>query len=116
VSWLENPHTYHRPQIRKQVLAPRGGFITAVQCETIGWAVQRLGAGREKAGEPVAPMAGIEVHWKLGDKVEAGSVLYTMFADEAARFAEPERLLLSSTTIEGSPTTANPLVVEVIQQ
>ena len=114
VEWLKEPFANHKPKATKQVLATRGGFVTEVDCEQIGWAVQRLGAGREKAGEPVAPMAGIEVHWKLGDPIKEGSVLYTMFADDAARFAEPERLLVAATRIGDAALPARPLVLEVI--
>jgi pyrimidine-nucleoside phosphorylase len=114
IGWLNSPFANHKPKASRQVLASRGGFVTEVDCEQVGWAVQRLGAGREKAGEPVAPMAGIEVHWKLGDTVEAGAVLYTMFADNAARFAEPERLLTAATRIGDVALPARPLVLEVI--
>jgi pyrimidine-nucleoside phosphorylase len=114
VSWLDAPWTHHKPNATKQVFAQRSGFVTEVDCEGIGWAVQRLGAGREKAGEPVAPMAGIEVHWKAGDKVEKGTVLYTLFADDASKFAEPEALLLKATTIGETALPGKPLVLETI--
>ena len=114
VRWLDKPFTHHVPKATKTVLAKQSGFVTDADCEQIGWAVQRLGAGREKAGEPVAPMAGIEVRWKLGDRVEPGAVLYTMFADDASKFVEPERLLLAATHIGETALPARPLVLEVI--
>ena len=114
VGWIDDPWVHHHPKARKDVIASRSGFVATRDCEAIGWAVQRLGAGREKAGEPVSAMAGIEVHWKAGDPIEKGSPLYTMFADDAAKFGEPEMLLLSATSIEDKAPPSQPLVLETI--
>jgi pyrimidine-nucleoside phosphorylase len=76
--------------------------------------VQRLGAGRERAGEPVEAHAGIEMHVKLGAKVDAGQPLVTLFTEEEARFAEPEQLLREAVTIGDAPIAAPPLVREII--
>ena len=114
-AWIDEPASRHQPKVQREVLAPRAGFVAEVDCEAIGWAVQRLGAGRDKAGEPVSAMAGLEVHWKLGDAVKAGEKLYTMFADDAARLHEPEQLLLNATHIADAPLPKNPLVLEVIE-
>ncbi len=114
ISCLSQPENFHQPKVRRQVLAEQSGFITAVDCETIGWAVQRLGAGREKAGEPVAAMAGIELHAKLGSRVEKGHALYTMFAEEEARLDEPAQLLQRATTIGDGLPHIQPLVIDTI--
>ncbi len=114
--WIDEPASRHQPKVQREVRATRPGYIAKVDCEAIGWAVQRLGAGREKAGEPVSAMAGIEVHWKLGDAVKAGEVMYTTFADEEDRLNEPERLLLGATCIADQPLPAGPLVIEVVER
>jgi pyrimidine-nucleoside phosphorylase len=114
VACLRNPALFHQPKVRRQVLAERSGYFASVDCEAVGWAVQRLGAGREKAGEPVSAMAGIEAHAKLGDPVEAGEPLYTMFADEASRLDEPEQLLRRATVIAGEKIKVRPLVMDTI--
>jgi pyrimidine-nucleoside phosphorylase len=59
----------------------------------LGWAVQRTGAGREKAGEPVDPHAGIFFHARRGAQVERGQPLATLYATSAARLAEPRAIL-----------------------
>jgi pyrimidine-nucleoside phosphorylase len=76
--------------------------------------VQRLGAGRERAGEPVEAHAGIEMHVKLGAKVGAGQPLVTLFTEDEVRFAEPEQLLAEALTLGDEPVTAPPLVREII--
>jgi pyrimidine-nucleoside phosphorylase len=105
---------FHQPRLRREFRASRSGYFVAADCTKVGWAVQRLGAGREKAGEPVEAHAGLEMHVKLGRRVEAGQVLATLFAQEEARFAEPEHLLTEALTIGEAPVAAPPLVREII--
>ena len=114
VTCLAEPENVHQPKMRRQVFAERSGCITAVDCEAIGWAVQRLGAGREKAGEPVSAMAGIELHAKLGSAVQKDEVIYTMFTDEEARLDEPAQLLQRATIVGDTPPRMRPLVMDTI--
>ena len=90
---------FHRRGSGASFARRSGGYFVAADCTKVGWAVQRLGAGREKAGEPVEAHAGLEMHVKLGAEVEAGQVLATLFAQDEARFAEPEHLLAEALTI-----------------
>ncbi len=105
---------FHTPKFRREFRAARSGYFVAADCTKIGWAVQRLGAGRECAGEPVEAHAGLEMHVKLGAKVEGGQTLATLFTGDEARFAEPEQLLMQALTIGDAPAAAPPLVREII--
>lgn len=109
-----NPAAFHGPKFRRELRAQRGGFIVRIDCEQIGWAVQRLGAGREKAGEPVSAHAGIEMIAKLGSGIRSGQPLCAMFTDDEARFAEAEQLLLGAISIEDAPVEAPPLIGETL--
>jgi pyrimidine-nucleoside phosphorylase len=111
---LNEPKEFHRPAASKDFLAHRSGYLAQVDCTQVGWAVQRLGAGRECAGEPVSAHAGLEMHVKLGNKVKAGEPLCTLFADNESRFAEPEALLREALIIADEPIPAEPLVQEII--
>jgi pyrimidine-nucleoside phosphorylase len=76
--------------------------------------VQRLGAGREKAGEPVDPHAGIEFHARRGARVEKGQPLATLYATNAALLAEPEAILKRAITLSAAPPAAvEPLVSRI---
>ncbi|HEV2277557.1 MAG TPA: thymidine phosphorylase [Acidobacteriaceae bacterium] len=105
---------FHAPKFRRTLKSERSGYFTAADCTQIGWAVQRLGAGHERAGEPVEAHAGIEMHVKLGAKIEAGQPLVTMFTQNEALFAEPEQLLRTAITIGEEPVPAPPLVRQII--
>jgi pyrimidine-nucleoside phosphorylase len=85
-----------------------------MDCKQVGWAVQRLGAGRAKPGDPVSAHAGIESHAKLGDLVEEGQPLVTLFSEEVSLLDEPEQMLRETIQIIASPATRQPLIREII--
>ena len=111
---FDDPGSFHRPKFRREFCAPRSGYLARVDCAKIGWAVQRLGAGRERAGEVVTAHAGLEMRAKLGTRVRAGQPLFTLFADDEALFAEPERLLTEAVEIADQPAPVPPLVAQII--
>ena len=93
VQVLVRPGECHRPAASRVVAAANGGFVQAMDTTAIGWAVQRLGAGRTVPGGPVAMHAGIEMHTALGEHVSAGQPLVTLFAEDAALLGEPEAMV-----------------------
>jgi len=109
-----DPGRFHTPKFRRQFCASRSGYLAHMDCGKIGWAVQRLGAGRERSGQAVAAHAGLEMLAKLGAQVEAGQPLCALFADDEALFAEPERLLAEAIVIEEEPAEIPALVGEII--
>jgi thymidine phosphorylase len=111
---LDAGKAFHTPRFRRDFLADRSGYFTSADCTKIGWAVQRLGAGRERAGEPVEPHAGLEMHVKLGAKIESGQPLATLFAQDESLFAEPEQLLRESLVITDAPASPPPLIRKII--
>ena len=104
---------FHKPGATKVVEAWESGFITAMDTTALGWAVQRLGAGREKAGEPVDPHAGIIFHARRGARVERGQPLATLYATTATQLAEPEAILHQAIHFSKTPPHAVPLVNRV---
>ena len=85
-----------------------------MDCKQVGWAVQRLGAGRAKPGDPVSAHAGIEMHAKLGSKLEKGQPLATLFSEDAAMLKEPEAMLRETLQIAPTPPKLQPLIREAI--
>jgi pyrimidine-nucleoside phosphorylase len=104
---FDDPIAFHKPGATHLLEAWEGGFISAMDTTALGWAVQRLGAGREKAGEPVDPHAGIEFHARGGARVEQGQPLATLYATSAELLAEPLALLKQAITI--SETAPEPV-------
>jgi pyrimidine-nucleoside phosphorylase len=115
-SIFENPAAFHKPQATRVLKASRAGYLAGMDCKQVGWAVQRLGAGRTKPGDPVSAHAGIESHLKLGQKIEAGQPLFTLFSEEEALLEEPYRMLEATLSIADAPPQKMPLVREIVRK
>lgn len=68
------------------VVADRDGILVEQLALPFGIAAWRLGAGRARKQDPVQHSAGIDLNAKPGDSVSKGQPLFTMSADEPARF------------------------------
>jgi pyrimidine-nucleoside phosphorylase len=109
-----DPAGHHKPAATRTLTAPHSGYLAFMDCKQAGWAVQRLGAGRAKPGDPVSAHAGIEMHAKLGDKLEANQPLITLFSEDASLLDEPEVMLRETLQITQTPPKLQPLVREII--
>jgi pyrimidine-nucleoside phosphorylase len=109
---FDNPN-FHSPGATKVVPAWESGYISTMDTTALGWAVQRTGAGREKAGEPVDPHAGIDFHARLGARVEKGQPLATLYATSPALLAEPEEILKQAIHFSPTPPQVVPLVSRI---
>ena len=114
ISVFEDLPASHQPGATHVLDAWKTGAMAAMDTTAIGWAVQRTGAGREKAGEPVDPHAGILFHVRRGDRVEKGQPLATLYAGTPEKFAEPIALLRQAIRIEDSPSGGAPELVQLI--
>jgi pyrimidine-nucleoside phosphorylase len=115
VTVFEDPAATHKPTATRTLNAPASGYLTSMDCKQVGWAVQRLGAGRAKPGDPVSAHAGIEMHAKLGDKMREGQPLITLFAEDPKLLDEPEAMLRETLQITSTPPKLQPLIHEIIQ-
>ncbi len=114
ITIFEDPSAHHKPAATRTLAAPTSGYLAAMDCKRVGWAVQRLGAGRAKPGDPVSAHAGIEMRAKLGDKLEANQPLVTLFAEDPELLNEPEAMLRETLQVTQTPPKLQPLIREVI--
>jgi pyrimidine-nucleoside phosphorylase len=112
VSAFDSP-AFHKPGATRVVEAWETGYIASMDTTMLGWAVQRLGAGREKAGEPVDPHAGIHFHARRGAFVEKGQPLATLYATSEAMLGEPESLLKRAIVFSAVAPEPVPLVSRI---
>jgi len=69
---VDEPGRLPRAPRVETLRAPRTAFVAALDAEQVGVASVRLGAGREKKGDPIDLRTGIVLHAKVGDRVERG--------------------------------------------
>lgn len=77
------------------VVAPRSGVLSELDAMAVGLAAWRLGAGRQRQGEPVQAGAGVEWHASVGDRVERGQKIFTLHTDT------PERIPAALAALDG---------------
>lgn len=124
VSIFDDPAAFHKPGATLEVKAWESGYVAEMDTTALGWAVQRTGAGREKAGkhgapgdrssspglDPVDPHAGILFHARRGARVEPGQPFATIFASNAEMLAEPAELIRKAVVIAEKPPAPTKLV------
>ena len=99
-----------------EVFAESSGEITQMNALAVGISAWRLGAGRSKQGEAVQAGAGIEIHAKPGEQIQAGAPLFTLHTDEAPRFERALAALQGAVRISdtGEKVQRLPLIIEKI--
>ncbi|MDR3170736.1 MAG: thymidine phosphorylase [Treponema sp.] len=112
--FLELRGTYRSPY-EGEIRAVQSGYIARIDAWKVGHAGIPLGVGRNRTEDAVSPTAGVQLHRKGGDLVEAGDLVMTVWAKdtaglaaalpqlaEAVEYAEkqpvPRRLLLKEIT------------------
>jgi pyrimidine-nucleoside phosphorylase len=104
------PHARHRTP----VTAAQSGYVKEIDTEKVGIAMCVLGAGRETVNSAIDPAVGMRMHRKLGDFIEAGEALCTLYYNEGARAQEALKLLRESYVLSQNPTEPPMLVKKVI--
>ncbi|HEY6374441.1 MAG TPA: thymidine phosphorylase [Edaphobacter sp.] len=111
---FEDPAAHHKPTATRTITAPQDGYLASMDCKQVGWAVQRLGAGRAKPSDPVSAHAGIEMHAKLGDPITQGQPLITLYTEDPTLLNEPEAMLRETLHIAAIAPQLQPLIREVV--
>jgi thymidine phosphorylase len=69
---VDDPSRLPRAPRVERLSAPKTAFVAAIAADRVGLASVRLGAGREKKGDPIDLRTGVVLHAKVGDRVERG--------------------------------------------
>lgn len=98
----------------RDVVADRDGVLEKQDALAFGIAAWRLGAGRARKEDPVQHAAGIDLRAKPGDSVKKGQVLFTLSADEPARFDRALEALEGAYSIAeaGAKVAVAPLIAD----
>jgi pyrimidine-nucleoside phosphorylase len=96
------------------VTTNRAGYIAAMNAEKLGQAVIAMRGGRKQLGDQLDLSTGFEMLVRLGDQVEVGQPIATLFAPSSLA-EEGRKLLLSAIEISDAPPTVGPLILERIE-
>jgi pyrimidine-nucleoside phosphorylase/thymidine phosphorylase len=98
----------------REVLTPRAGFVSAIMAEDIGRASQMMGAGRIRKEDAIDPAVGVILEVKVGEKVDAGSVLCRLYYTNEEGLEEAAELVEDAFRISGSRPEERELILEVV--
>ena len=91
------------------------GYVSKQDALSFGIAAWRLGAGRARKEDPVDHSAGITLHAKYGDYIQAGEPIYTMYASNGGKFSRALEVLHNAIEIADTAPQVQPLIVEKIK-
>ena len=92
------------------VTAESAGWIARYDCRALGRAVVSMGGGRRKKGDQIDHAVGLKVHQRIGDTVEKGDPLLTLYCARH-RVSEYVGGLQAAVDVVETPVAARPLVL-----
>ncbi|MEV3935379.1 thymidine phosphorylase [Glycomyces sp. NPDC049804] len=96
----------------EEIKADADGFIAEMDAYAVGVAAWRLGAGRERQGQPVQFGAGIEILKTVGEPVKAGETVFRLHTDTPERFAAAKETLAGEWAIGAEPSKRGPIILD----
>lgn len=93
---LKDYDIFKKPLYSYDVNSLNEGYICCINSQDFGKASTVLGAGRNTKDEEIDSSAGIIMKKKIGDYVEKGEVLATMYSDKMETFEVAKEIILNS--------------------
>ena len=98
-----------------EIKSPFEGYITSMNAEKIGIASMMLGAGRKTKDDTIDYGAGIVIGPKVGDFVEIGDTLCTLYSSNETLFEASADKYLSALSAGDEKPEKKPLIYKVIR-
>jgi len=112
---VDEPQRLPQARFNVDVPSPASGYVTGTNCEQFGIALAVLGGGREKKEDIIDHAVGLQFHKRIGDRVEQGEALATIYYNAGARLPEAKDLVAKNFLIgQQAPTEKHPLIRRVI--
>lgn len=111
---IEDYNLFPQAEIIKEVKSIESGYVQKMNTENIGTAGCILGAGRLNINSPVDFSAGLILKKKIGDYVERGEPVVTIYTNKNEIVSEAESIILNSYTIAEYSTVSPPLIYKVL--
>jgi pyrimidine-nucleoside phosphorylase len=98
----------------REVTSPRAGYVSRINAQDIGVSSNMIGAGRDKKEDSIDPAVGIILEVKMGEKVDAGSVLCRLYYTKEDRVDEAADMVEDAFHISGQKPDERELILEVV--
>lgn len=112
---VDEPERLPKAAFVKEMRAEKAGWLAQINARVVGETSVALGAGRAKKSDAIDHGVGILVHHKVGERVEAGEVLFTIHARNQAEAEQAGEALRQALAWSEHPTAELPLFYGVIE-
>lgn len=96
------------------LLAETGGWVQAIDCRAIGYALVRIKAGRMKVSDTLDYGAGALLLPKVGDRLEPGEPLGEVHCNDLSAGQECARLIKAAYTIGEEPRAKEDIILALL--
>ena len=101
-------------EFKKTIEASETGYISKLDCRSVGIAAWRLGAGRAKKEDPVSPTAGVVCLAKPGNQIRTGEPVLELHGDNNDSFDSAIEALDGAIEISEVAPNNYPLILDKI--
>jgi len=115
VSFVDQPEKLPQASLCEAVCAGRSGYLARVDALQIGEASVLLGAGRAKKGDPIDYAVGLLVHHKVGDRVEQGEPLATIYANHPNALSEARLKVQDALEVVDEAVNPLPQIYDIVR-
>ena len=114
IGYIDNPELFEKTKYKLDFYAKEDGYITSLNAEKIGKIICALGAGRIRKEDNIDLEAGCEIHKKVGDYVEKGAKIITLYANDEEKLNTYFNKLEEAIKIEKDKIDGIPSIIEII--
>jgi len=114
VRYVDEPDRLPVAPFIETIIAPRAGYLLGINAREVGETSVELGAGRARKEDAIDHAVGIEIHHKVGDRLEAGDALFTIHANDKVKLETAKTRLLAAHQWSTEMVQPLPLFYDVI--
>ncbi|MBD5136222.1 MAG: pyrimidine-nucleoside phosphorylase [Lachnospiraceae bacterium] len=113
-SFVYETEKFSKPSIIMEVPSVETGFVEKIDTSDIGAVSLILGGGRETKESEIDLSVGVVLRKKVGDKVEQGENIATLYANDLNKLSLAKDRLLNAFCITVTPAKAQPLIKWIV--
>ena len=113
---VDEPDRLALGRSRAVCVSASDGYVTNIDPLELGYASMGLGAGRQRTEDEVDPGAGVRLHVQVGDRVEAGDELATLYTSKRARLGTTKDRVAASFRVGKRRPPVRSRVIETIRR
>ena len=117
IEYILHPEKFEMAKNIIPIYANRGGYVKSLNALTIGVSSMKLGGGRETLDDVIDMSAGIILNKKVGDKMEKGDLLATLYTNK--KLEEYEQIIIDvkeAFVIVDEKVPHQKVIIEVIEE